>query len=315
MIPKERVESLAERKGSPFGPRVNGIGDFVRRIFPGDLTPDPNSFLTVSDGGSVRQYDHDSWGELWHWQPATGAGSVAGISIWNDTVVGITNQDFIEFVKLNDNNNVKKVKISAPKLAGSSLQAVGLMHYAPQVVVASMENVGLIDLETGRAIRNVENEWVCTNYFQQVPNQRGLAIQLDTGGKIKVWDFNSNNKKPLKLIPGIGGYPHELQFNPTNLNEFICASNGQPLKIFDFTAGRARQTIESGEKFTSHSIYANVLLQTGNASAVSITDLPDEELQSFTCSNYGEAMICGIMTASSAIVVCTNSFVEFKYTK
>jgi len=218
-----------------------------------------------------------------------------------------------------DKQTKDPVKINAPGL--TPIDCIGLMHHARQIVASAPEYVALVDMETGRGIRNIkiENDWTSTSQFEAVPNHPGLAIQAITStGKLKVWDFNSRNNSPLKNIPGIGGYPHQIQFNPTNLNEFICGSNGAPVKIFDFGTGRAVRTIESGSTYSQHSIYGNVVLQSRSScgvAGVTLMEAPDEEVISFTCGGSGEESTCCLMTSTSAIVVCTNSFAEFRYTK
>jgi len=305
-----------ERKGSPFGPRVNSIGDYSRRVLPIDESADPQSVVVLSDGGAIREYDRDTWGELFAWTNLQGGGGAA--AYWNGTSAIITSAGLISMT-WQDKQTKDPVKISAPGLS-SGIDCVGIMHHARQIVVSAPENVGLVDMETGRAIRNnkIQNDWISTTQFEPVPNHPGLAIQAVSGGQLKVWDFNSRNTTPIKNIPGLGDYPHYLQFNPTNFNEFIGCSNGQPLKVFDFGTGRAIHKIDSGSTYSKHSIYGNVVLQCRSAcgdAGVTLVDEPDEEVIAFTCGGSGEETTCCLMTSTAAIVVCSNSFAEFKYTK
>jgi len=304
-----------ERKGSPFRPRVNDI-DYSRRVLPIDTSADPQSFVVLSDGGGMREYDRETWGELFAWTNVEGGGGAS--NYWNGTSAMVNSAGLVT-IKWSEKQAKSAVKINGVGL--TSIDAIGIMHNAPQIVASAPEHVALIDMETGRAIRNVqlEYEWISTLLFEAVPNHPGIALQsLVSDGQLRVWDFNSKNTHPIKKIPGIGAYPHHFQFNPTNLNEFICGSNGAPVKIFDFTAGRAIHSIASGANYSHHSIYGNVVLQTKSASGeagVSIVEEPDEEVMTFTCGGSGEETTCCTLTSTSAIVVCSNSFAEFRYSK
>jgi WD40 repeat protein len=173
-----------ERSGSPFYPRTKQYSDEVRRVFPSDLSPEPDTFVTVSDGGLFRMHDRETWGELHVWDRHEG--SVVGASFWNGMAAVISNNpQKLSLLNLTGDKSVKSVKISAPGIS-SGLEAVGLMHRAPQAVIATTDHIGLVDVETGRGIRVIKNDYASTSSLQAVPNCTGLAIQQEGTGKIKI---------------------------------------------------------------------------------------------------------------------------------
>jgi len=315
---RKQLESISEKKGSPFRPGTI-CGASVRYIFPGDLAPHPDTFVTLYDSGIFRVHDSDTWSELYVWNKHDGAVNLAASNFWNGKAAVFTTQSKIEVLDLAD-KSVKSVKVSAPGLTDHQ-EAVGLMHNTLHAAVATTDHVGLIDLETGRAIRNIKNDYASSHCLKAVPNCPGLAIQLDVQGKIKVWDFNSNSTGPAKVIPGVGMYAHGLYFNPTNPNQFICGSNAQPLRIFDFSQGKASQSVDivEGEFVREYAIYGNAIMilaevsGVGTKASLRLLENPNEELNSFTCSSYGQAMECGYITPKSAVAICSGCVVEFQF--
>jgi WD40 repeat protein len=232
------------------------------------------------------------------------------------------NPQKLSLMNLTGDKSVKSVKISAAGIS-SGLEAVGLMHHAPQAVVATTDHVGLVDAETGRAIRVIKGDYASTSSLQAVPNRAGLAIQQEGTGKIKVWDLNTASTTPIKVIPGVGQYPNGLNFNPTNPNQFISGSNFAPVRIFDFASGRATHTIDyvKDEHVKDYAMYGNAILRLVGVSgsktkaSLSLLENVNEEINSFTCSSSGDEMTCSYLTPTSAIVICSNCIVESRITK
>jgi len=207
----------------------------------------------------------------------------------------------------------KKVKVSSVGL--DSCASVGVMHTGTQAVLAATRHVGLVDMETGRVIKKIEKDINGSpKSIQAVPNHPNIAIQLEyDGGKIQVWDLNSSNAKPIKVIPGLGSNnSYGLFFNPANPNEFIAGSYDSPTKVFDFNLGKAIHSIPY-PLHDSYAIYGNVVICGGQDARICLTDNPSEEVYSFS---YPRGSVsCVSMTATSAIAVCGKNVVEYRYAK
>ena len=257
-------------------------------------------------------YDRDSWCEIYTWESSARGDN--GTSYWNGTGIATScaqGQGWLEWFNMTD-KKTRKVKVSS--LGLDSCDAVAVMHTGKQAVLASTANVGLIDMETGRVIKKIERDINSSpRSIQAVPNHPNIAIQLDRNkGKISVWDLNSSDSKPIKIIPGLGSYDtYGLHFNPTNPNEFIAGSYDSPTKVFDFNMGKALCSIPY-PRHDSYAVCGNVVICGGQDARICLTEKPDEEVYSFS---YGGGMNCVWMTTTSAIAVCGKQVVEYRYAK
>ena len=98
--------------------------------------------------------DHDSWGDLGSFKPSEGtANNVTASAYRNGVMAVVTNLSQIEWKKIGEPKS-RKTRISAPGLTGEG-RALALLQNPAQAAVYT-ETLGLIDLETGRAIRNLK---------------------------------------------------------------------------------------------------------------------------------------------------------------
>jgi WD40 repeat protein len=221
---RTQIESLMERKGSPFQRNTAGFSNQVRSVWAVDAhSLEPATVVALADNGEFHVYDRETWNHLFTWGKHKHQVNWSGNSFWNGTavVVGGRNLSFCRIT--GDDKSVKTLNVSAPGLC-DGLSVVGLMHHAQQAVVATNEKLGLIDLETGRAIRNIKSDTGSVYSLQAVPNCPGLAVAMLSSGAIKVWDLNTSSDSAIKQFTGLGPHPRGLHFNPTNPNQFIAGS-------------------------------------------------------------------------------------------
>jgi len=284
----------------------------LRKLYAVDDSPEPESFITVSHHPHIRVLDRDTWQETWAWNKFET--NVIEDAVYGYGIVVAVTREHLEWVKIADiSKNKKLTKVNAPGLA-REMETGGVMQNGTQIAVGSKHKLGLIDLETGRAIRSVETNPndgrpnPAPSSITAVPGHPGLVIHMDGSGKAAVWDLNASNKDPIKVILGVEKNPMAPKFNPTNPNEFVCLSLDQVVKVYDFNRGRAIHTLDISKTHNPRavSIYGNAVLQavatgSGDMGVINLLDNNDvnEDVAQFSVHDRLEACY---LTASSAIV-------------